>query len=392
MMPHPLRRMEQRVLTDENNIVMFTYGFLQHYWWFMVSVLGGILVYLLSVLGGTVLIFAAGRTEQEREMIAASSGRRWAPAFASLIIFGAVSSIAFPEFCITGFCGAYWLWVIVLAGFMVYAVSSWLQYRSRNVLSRNVFRSFMAISGVVVPFLTGLAISTCFTGADFTLDRSGIGDVVSPAACTWGNSWHGLEAVTNIWNICFGLAVFFLSMVLGALYMINNIDDENIVLKLRLRIWLGAFCFLILFSAFSAHLMNTQGFAVADDGTVHMEKYKYLHNFLDMPAVLVMYVAGIVLLLYGIVRTLASRKYRKGICYTGAGAVLTVAAVMMVAGFGGTSFYPSLGDMQSSLTISGSSASYATLNTMAYVSFIVILACIFYAWRSASRSCSRHDA
>lgn len=366
---------------------MFTYSFLQQYWWFIVSLLGGLLVFLLFVQGGNVLIFSAGRSERERELIINSTGRKWELTFTTLVTFGGAFFASFPLFYSTSFGGAYWLWVLILVSFVFQAVSYEFQSKAGNILGKNVFRAFLVINGFMGPFLLGMAVATFFTGSDFTVDRNAMGDVISPVISTWGSSWHGLEAFANIWNICLGLAVFFLAMVLGALYMINNIEDENIVLKLRLRLWLGAFCFLILFLAFTAHLLNTQGFAVAEDGTVYMEKYKYLHNFLDMPAVLVTFLAGVVLVLYGMVRTLASKRFRKGIWFTGSGTVLAVLALFLVAGYGGTSFYPSSTDLQSSLTIANSSSSYFTLKTMAYVSFIIpfVAAYIFYAWRSMDR-------
>lgn len=366
---------------------MFTYSFLQQYWWFIVSLLGGLLVFLLFVQGGNVLIFSAGRSERERELIVNSTGRKWELTFTTLVTFGGAFFASFPLFYSTSFGGAYWLWVLILVSFVFQAVSYEFQSKAGNILGKNVFRAFLVINGFMGPFLLGVAVATFFTGSDFTVDRNAMGDVLSPVISTWGSSWHGLESFANIWNICLGLAVFFLAMVLGALYMINNIEDENIVLKLRLRLWLGAFCFLILFLAFTAHILNTQGFAVAEDGTVYMEKYKYLHNFLDMPAVLVTFLAGVVLVLYGIVRTLASKRFRKGIWFTGSGTVLTVLALFLVAGYGGTPFYPSSTDLQSSLTITNSSSSYFTLKTMTYVSFIIpfVAAYIFYAWRAMDR-------
>ena len=239
-----------------------------------------------------------------------------------------------------------------------------------------------------------MAVATFFTGSDFTVDKNAVGDSIAPVISTWGNSWHGLEAFGNIWNICLGLAVFFLAMVLGSLYMINNIEDENIVLKLRLRLWLGAFCFLILFVAFLSHICIVPGFAVDADGTVFMEKSKYLHNFLQMPAVLAVFLIGVVLVLYGVVKTLASRKYRKGIWFTGPGTVLAVVGLLLVAGYNGTAYYPSTADLQSSLTIANSCSSLFTLKTMTIVSFIIpfALAYIAYAWRAMDRkSLSREE-
>lgn len=373
---------------------MFEYGFLQQYWWFIVSLLGGLLVFLLFVQGGNVLIFSVGRSEEERQLIVNSTGRKWELTFTSLVTFGGAFFASFPLFYSTSFGGAYWLWVLILISFVFQAVSYEFQTKAGNLLGRNSFRVFLVINGFLGPFLIGMAVATFFTGSDFTVDKNAVGDSIAPVISTWGNSWHGLEAFGNIWNICLGLAVFFLAMVLGSLYMINNIEDENIVLKLRLRLWLGAFCFLILFVAFLSHICIVPGFAVDADGTVFMEKSKYLHNFLQMPAVLAVFLIGVVLVLYGVVKTLASRKYRKGIWFTGPGTVLAVLGLLLVAGYNGTAYYPSTADLQSSLTIANSCSSLFTLKTMTIVSFIIpfVLAYIAYAWRAMDRkSLSREE-
>ena len=373
---------------------MFEYGFLQQYWWFIVSLLGGLLVFLLFVQGGNVLIFSVGRSEEERQLIVNSTGRKWELTFTTLVTFGGAFFASFPLFYSTSFGGAYWLWVLILISFVFQAVSYEFQTKAGNLLGRNSFRVFLVINGFLGPFLIGMAVATFFTGSDFTVDKNAVGNSIAPVISTWGNSCHGLEAFGNIWNICLGLAVFFLAMVLGSLYMINNIEDENIVLKLRLRLWLGAFCFLILFVAFLSHICIVPGFAVDADGTVFMEKSKYLHNFLQMPAVLAVFLIGVVLVLYGVVKTLASRKYRKGIWFTGPGTVLAVLGLLLVAGYNGTAYYPSTADLQSSLTIANSCSSLFTLKTMTIVSFIIpfVLAYIAYAWRAMDRkSLSREE-
>ena len=361
---------------------MFAYDFLQQYWWFIVSLLGGLLVFLLFVQGGNIFIFSAGRREEERALIVNSTGRKWELTFTTLVTFGGAFFASFPLFYSTSF-NAYWLWVLILISFVFQAVSYEFQTKAGNLLGRNTFRVFLTINGIMGPFLLGVVVATFFTGSDFVVNKDAMGDSLAPMISTWGNSWHGLEALTNIWNVGFGLAVVFLSMVLGALYLINNVEEENIVLKLRLRLWMAAFCFLLLFLSFLAHILVTKGFAVAADGTVYMEKYKYLNNFLEMPVVLATFLAGVVLVLYGIVRTLASKKFRKGIWYTGVGTVLAVTALLLVAGYNGTAFYPSTADLQSSLTIVNSCSSQFTLKVMTIVSFIIplVLAYIFYAWR-----------
>lgn len=366
---------------------MFEYEFLQHYWWFIVSLLGGLLVFLLFVQGGNVLIFSAGRSEAERGLIVNSTGRKWELTFTTLVTFGGAFFASFPLFYSTSFGGAYWLWVLILISFVFQAVSYEFQTKAGNILGRNTFRVFLVINGFLGPFLLGMAVATFFTGSDFIVNKDAAGDSLAPVISTWGNGWHGLEAFTNIWNICLGLAVFFLAMTLGALYMINNIEDGNIVLKLRLRLWLSSFCFLILFVAFLLHICVAPGFAVDQDGTVFMEKAKYLHNFLEMPAVLAVFLAGVVLVLCGIVKTLSSKKFRKGIWLAGPGTVLAVLGLLLVAGYNGTAYYPSTADLQSSLTIANSCSSQFTLKTMTIVSFIIpfVVAYIAYAWRAMDR-------
>lgn len=366
---------------------MFEYEFLQHYWWFIVSLLGGLLVFLLFVQGGNVLIFSAGRSEAERGLIVNSTGRKWELTFTTLVTFGGAFFASFPLFYSTSFGGAYWLWVLILISFVFQAVSYEFQTKAGNILGRNTFRVFLVINGFLGPFLLGMAVATFFTGSDFIVNKDAAGDSLAPVISTWGNGWHGLEAFTNIWNICLGLAVFFLAMTLGALYMINNIEDGNIVLKLRLRLWLSSFCFLILFVAFLLHICIAPGFAVDQDGTVFMEKAKYLHNFLEMPAVLAVFLAGVVLVLCGIVKTLSSKKFRKGIWLAGPGTVLAVLGLLLVAGYNGTAYYPSTTDLQSSLTIANSCSSQFTLKTMTIVSFIIpfVVAYIAYVWREMDR-------
>lgn len=366
---------------------MFTYEFLQHYWWFIISLLGGLLVFLLFVQGGNVLIFSAGRTEGDRALIVNSTGRKWEFTFTTLVTFGGAFFASFPLFYSTSFGGAYWLWVLILVSFVFQAVSYEFQTKAGNLLGKNVFRAFLVANGVMGPFLVGMAVATFFTGSDFIVDKNAVGESMAPVISTWGNGWHGIEAFANVWNVCFGLAVLALAVTLGTLYIINNVEAENVILKLRLRLWLSSFCFLILFVAFIVHILLSTGFAVDGSGVISLEKYKYLHNFIDMPAVSVTFLAGVVLVLYGIIRTLASRKYRKGIWFTGAGTVLAVLALFLVAGYNGTAYYPSVADMQSSLTIQNSCSSKFTLTVMTWVSFIIpfVIAYIFYAWRAMDR-------
>lgn len=363
------------------------YVFLQQYWWFIVSLLGGLLVFLMFVQGANTMIFSVGRTEEERAMLVNSTGRKWEFTFTTLVTFGGAFFASFPLFYSTSFGGAYWLWVLILVSFVFQAVSYEFQSKPGNLLGRNAFRAFLVINGYAGPFLIGAAVATFFTGSDFIVNKGAIGEGLSPVISRWGNGWHGLDALANPWNIVLGLAVVFLAKILGSLYMLNNIDDSDVSSRIRKRLLPQTVVFLVFFLAFVGHVLTRQGFAVTADGTVVMEAFKYWHNLIQMPAVLVIFLAGVLAVLYGIVRTIASGGYRRGIWWTGAGTVLTVLSVFLLAGYNGTAYYPSVADLQSSLTISNSCSSYFTLKTMTYVSFIIpfVLAYIAYAWWAMDR-------
>lgn len=363
------------------------YVFLQQYWWFIVSLLGGLLVFLMFVQGANTMIFSVGRTEEERAMLVNSTGRKWEFTFTTLVTFGGAFFASFPLFYSTSFGGAYWLWVLILVSFVFQAVSYEFQSKPGNLLGRNAFRTFLVINGYAGPFLIGAAVATFFTGSDFIVNKGAIGEGLSPVISSWGNGWHGLDALANPWNIVLGLAVVFLAKILGSLYMLNNIDDSDVSSRIRKRLLPQTVAFLVFFLAFVGHVLTRQGFAVTADGTVIMEAFKYWHNLIQMPAVLVIFLAGVLAVLYGIVRTIACGGYRRGIWWAGAGTVLTVLSVFLIAGYNGTAYYPSVADLQSSLTISNSCSSYFTLKTMTYVSFIIpfVLAYIAYAWWAMDR-------
>lgn len=363
------------------------YVFLQQYWWFIVSLLGGLLVFLMFVQGANTMIFSVGRTEEERAMLVNSTGRKWEFTFTTLVTFGGAFFASFPLFYSTSFGGAYWLWVLILVSFVFQAVSYEFQSKPGNLLGRNAFRTFLVINGYAGPFLIGAAVATFFTGSDFIVDKGAIGEGLSPVISRWGNGWHGLDALANPWNIVLGFAVVFLAKILGSLYMLNNIDDSDVSSRIRKRLLPQTVAFLVFFLAFVGHVLTRQGFAVTADGTVVMEAFKYWHNLIQMPAVLVIFLAGVLAVLYGIVRTIACGGYRRGIWWAGAGTVLTVLSVFLIAGYNGTAYYPSVADLQSSLTISNSCSSYFTLKTMTYVSFIIpfVLAYIAYAWWAMDR-------
>lgn len=363
---------------------MDTYAFLQQYWWAIVSLLGAFLVFLLFVQGGNSLLFCLGKTEEHRKMMINSTGRKWEFTFTTLVTFGGAFFASFPLFYSTSFGGAYWLWMIILFSFVLQAVSYEFQSQAGNLLGKNTYRVFLVINGVVGPVLLGGAVATFFTGSAFIIDKDNMGDTLMPVISRWANGWHGLDALANPWNVVMGVAVFFLARVLGALYFINNIADTELVARCRRSLWGNSVLFLIFFLAFLVRTLVADGFAVQpENGWICMEPYKYLHNFLAMPWVLVIFLLGVAGVLGGIVRTLWKPGYDKGIWLSGAGTVLAVFALLLTAGYNHTAYYPSVADLQSSLTLANSCSSRFTLEVMAYVSILVpfVLAYIFYAWR-----------
>lgn len=364
---------------------MDSYIFLQHYWWFVVSLLGALLVFLLFVQGGNSLLFCLGKTEEQKKMMINSTGRKWEFTFTTLVTFGGAFFASFPLFYSTSFGGAYWLWMIILFSFVLQAVSYEFQSKAGNLLGKTTYRTFLVINGVAGPVLLGGAVATFFTGSEFFIDKGNMADVAMPVISRWANAGHGLDALLNPWNVVLGLAVFFLARILGALYFINNINEDDLVRRCRRSLWGNTALFLVFFLAFVIRTLVADGYAVRPEtGEVFMEPYKYLTNFLQMPAVLILFLAGVLAVLWGIIRTLWKPAFDKGIWFAGAGTVLTVLALLLVAGYNHTAYYPSTHDLQSSLTLANSCSSRFTLEVMAYVSILVpfVLAYIFYAWRS----------
>lgn len=362
--------------------------FLQHYWWFLISLLGGLLVFLLFVQGGNSLLYCIGKTEEQRKMMMNSTGRKWEFTFTTLVTFGGAFFASFPLFYSTSFGGAYWLWMIILFSFVLQAVSYEFQSKAGNLLGKTTYRVFLLINGVVGPVLLGVAVATFFTGAAFIIDKGNIANTVMPVISRWANGGHGLDALLNPWNLVLGVAVYCLARVLGALYFINNINDVELVGRARRALWGNTALFLVFFLVFLIRTLLADGYAVnPETGVVFMEPYKYLTNFLQMPVVLVVFLIGVLAVLWGIIRTLWKPTFDKGIWFAGSGTVLTVLALMLVAGYNHTAYYPSTADLQSSLTLANSSSSTFTLRVMSYVSLLVpfVLAYIFYAWRSIDK-------
>ena len=366
---------------------MITYEFLQQYWWFLISLLGGLLVFLLFVQGGNALVFLAGRTEEERQLLVNSTGRKWELTFTTLVTFGGAFFASFPLFYSTSFGGAYWVWIAILITFVFQAVSYEFQSKAGNILGKNAFRIFLMLNGILAPLLIGTAVGTFFTGSPFVVNKNAVADLGAPVISRWVGEWGGLEAVANPFNVEFGLMVTFLAICLGALYGINNIAHEHLASQLRGAL-LGCFIgFLMMLVLVLFQLFTMLGYAVDETGAVSMEAGKYLNNFLQMPAVLVMFLVGAVLLVAGVVLTLLKPKYNKGIWLAGPGTVLAVIPLFLIAGYNGTSYYPSSADLQSSLTLANSCSSEFTLRTMAIVSLILpfVVAYIAYFWRQMDK-------
>ncbi len=361
---------------------MITHEFLQHYWWFLIALLGGLLVFLLFVQGGNALIFLAGKTEDQRQLIVNSTGRKWELTFTTLVTFGGAFFASFPLFYSTSFGGAYWVWILILITFVFQAVSYEFQNKAGNILGANTFRVFLTINGCLAPLLIGTAVGTFFTGSEFIVDKNAVGNVAAPVISRWVNNWHGLEAVANPFNVEFGLMVMFLTICLGALYMINNIADNKLAEQLRKSLLICFVAFLVMLVIVLIQLFTMEGFAVDAEGVVFMEEAKYFHNLIQMPIVLIMFLIGAVLVVLGVVLTLIKKEFNRGIWISAPGTVMVVMALFMIAGYNGTAYYPSTENIQYSLTLANSSSSEFTLKTMAIVSLIIpfVVAYIAYFW------------
>ena len=361
---------------------MVTYIFLQQYWWFLIALLGGLLVFLLFVQGGNTLIFLAGKDEQERELIINSTGRKWELTFTTLVTFGGAFFASFPLFYSTSFGGAYWVWILILITFVLQAVSYEFQGKAGNLLGKNAFRAFLTLNGCLAPLLIGTAVGTFFTGSAFIIDKGAVGDIAAPTISRWMSGWHGLEAVAEPFNVGFGVMVMCLAIALGALYMINNIANDKLALQLRRSLLISFAGFHVALVFVLVNLLTMEGFTVDANGAVVMEKYKYLHNFLQMPMVSVLFLVGAVLLVAGVATTLLKKNFTRGIWLSAPGTVFAVMALFMVAGYNNTAYYPSTYDLQSSLTIANSCSSEFTLRTMAVVSLVIpfVVAYIAYFW------------
>ncbi len=371
-----------------------TYEFLQHYWCFIVSLLGALLVFLLFVQGANSVARSLGYTDEGQRLVYNSTGRKWEFTFTTLVTFGGAFFASFPLFYSTSFGGAYWLWMLILFTFVLQAVSYEFQNKIGNILGPRTFQFFLTLNGILGPLLLGAAVATFYEGSNFIIHKDNMIDAgaMSPVISSWANASHGLDALLNPWVLVFGFAVVFLARVLGILYVMNNVNDEDIRSRGSVRLLGAAIPFLILFVTYLVHLLLKDGFAVnPDTGEIFMEPNKYLHNLLDMWYLLVLLLVGVVLVLWGIFVEVSSTPQsplaNKGIWPAGIGTVLTVLALLLCSAWNDTAYYPSTADLQSSLTIQNSCSSEFTLRTMFYVSLLVpfVLAYIVYAWRAIDK-------
>lgn len=360
-----------------------SYTLLQHYWWFLVSLLGALLVFLMFVQGANSLIFSLGHTPEERRLVVNSTGRKWEITFTTLVTFGGAFFASFPLFYSTSFGGAYWLWMIILFSFVLQAVSYEFQNKLGNIFGAKTFQWFLVLNGIVGPVLLGGAVATFFNGSNFVVNKMNITNSLQPVISQWANGSHGLDALLDPWNLVLGLAVMFLSRILGTFYIINNVNDAAIQERSKRQLLVNTVPFLVLFLSFLIRTLLKDGFAEnVNDGSIYMEPMKYLNNFVTMWYLLVVLLVGVLMLLYALGKTLFTKNYTKGIWFAGTGVVLVVLSLLLCAGWNHTAYYPSNIDIQSSLTISNSCSSLFTLQTMSVVSILVpfVVAYIAYVW------------
>lgn len=364
-----------------------TYEFLQSYWWFLISLLGALLVFLMFVQGANTLIFCLGKTPEERRLIINSTGRKWEFTFTTLVTFGGAFFASFPLFYSTSFGGAYWLWMIILFSFVIQAVSYEFQNKIGNFLGVKTFQVCLIINGIVGPLLLGGAVATFFDGSNFLIDKGNLMDGLQPVISRWANASHGLDALLDPWNLVLGVAVFLLARILGMLYIKNNIAHEAILERCTQQLPKNAVLFLVFFVAFLIHVLVKVGYTDQGSMGIYEEDMKYLHNLIEMPVLIPILLIGVGLVLWGIFWSSRCTAYRKGIWFTGIGTVLTVLVLFLLAGWNHTAYYPSLADADSSLTLANSCSSEFTLRTMTYVSFLIpfVLAYIIYAWRAIDK-------
>lgn len=364
-----------------------SYILLQQYWWFIISLLAGILVFLLFVQGGQSLLFCLGRNEEQKTILLNTMGRKWELTFTTLVTFGGAFFASFPLFYSTSFGGAVYVWIAILLCFIIQAVSYEFRSKPNNLLGARTYEWFLVINGVLGSILLGTAVGTMFTGGDFIVNHGNIVSLTgSNVISEWQNPWHGLEAVTDYRNVALGLAVFFLARVLGIQYIHNATESEAIKKQSKKVFLSSALLFVLLFLVFLISILFSNGYAEDASGIISVVKYKYFYNMIEMPIITLFFLLGVVSVLWSIWMTI-SKQTPKAIWFGGAGTIVTVTTLLLFAGYNGTAYYPSTADLQSSLTITNSSSSYFTLKTMAYASISIpfVIAYIWYAWSQMNK-------
>lgn len=365
-----------------------SYEFLQSYWWFVVSLMAAFLVFFLFVQGANSMIFELGKNPEERRLVINSTGRKWEFTFTTLVTFGASFFASFPLFYSTSFGGAYWVWMLILFSFVLQAVSYEFQNKLGNFLGPKTFQICLIINGIVGPLLIGGAVATFFNGSNFVIEKSNMFSSVQPVISHWANASGGLDVLLDLWAVLFGVAVFFLARILGILYINNNINDAAIRERIPRTLLYNTIIFLVTFLTFFIRTLLKDGYAVDPaTGTIFMEPYKYFNNLIQMWPLAVILLVGVVLLLFGIGKTIFVKNYIKGIWPAAIGVMMVVLVLFLIVGWNDTAFYPSNVDIQYSLTIRNSCSSETTLRAMAYVSLLipVIVAYGSYAWWSIDK-------
>ena len=362
--------------------------FLQHYWWFLISLLAASLVALMFVQGGQTLLLRVGRTPIQQKMVLNSLGRKWEITFTTLVVYGGAFFASFSLYYSTSFGGAYWLWMIILFSFIIQAVSYEFMNKPGNLLGRRVYQLFLYINGIVGVFSIGVAVSTLFTGAPFYVQKGNITDLFCPVISTWATPYHGLEAYAYLPNLLLGAALVLLARIGGAMYLIFNIDDDEVYRRCRQTVLWDTIPFLLFFLSFLVYIFLSEGYAVNPaNATIYLEKHKYLMNMIEVPYIGVMFVVGVLLVLFSIAMVWWKKGFRNAFWYEASGALLTVLALFLSLGFNHTAYYPSTVNIQDSLTIYNSSSSLFTLEVMAYVSILLPIVIIYgyFAWRAMDR-------
>ena len=354
---------------------------LQIYWWLLIAVLGGALVFLLFVQGGQSLLLET-RGSQAKNLIVNSLGRKWELTFTTLVVFGGAFFASFPLFYSTSFGGAYWLWMAILFSFVIQAVSYEFRRKNGNLYGTSTYDAFLLINGVVGCVLLGVAVGVLFFGGEFTVTRGNILDGNAPVISVWAPT-HGLEAIACWKNLLVGFTIFFLARMNAALYLMNSIDDgAKFFEACRKKAIINGLIFVVLFLALVAVVLTADGYTVTADGSVVAMAYKYAINLIEMWWILALLAVGVVMVLIGYGLTAFRKEYRGGIWWTGAGTILTIVSLLCDLGYNNTCYMPSLTDPQSSLTIANSSSTEFTLTVMSWVSLLVpvVLLYIWYVW------------